>query len=54
MIDNYESIVAARRAPDRSSDTDAAASAPSDGRGPLAAVATAVRRVAAWLRPGRE
>jgi hypothetical protein len=54
VIDNYESIVAARRAPDRSSETDAAASAPSDGRGPLAAVATAVRRVAAWLRPGRE
>ena len=54
VIDNYESIVAARRAPDRSSETAAAASAPSDGRGPLAAVATAVRRVAAWLRPGRE
>ncbi|WP_092920826.1 hypothetical protein [Halorubrum sodomense] len=54
VIDNYESIVAARRAPDRSSETDAAASEPSDGRGLLATVASGVGRVAGWLRPDRE
>ncbi|WP_096393948.1 hypothetical protein [Halorubrum trapanicum] len=54
VIDNYESIVAARRAPDRPSETDAAAPEPSDGRGLLAAVASGVGRVAGRLRPGRE
>ncbi|WP_017342280.1 hypothetical protein [Halorubrum sp. T3] len=54
VIDNYESIVTARRAPDRSSETDAAPSEPSDGRGPLAAVASGIGRIAGWLRPGRE
>lgn len=54
VIDNYESIVAAQRDPDRSSETSAAASATSDGRGLLAAVASRTGRLAAWLRPGRE
>ncbi|EMA71406.1 hypothetical protein C462_07582 [Halorubrum distributum JCM 13916] len=54
VIDNYKSIVAAQRDPDRSSETSAAASATSDGRGLLAAVASRTGRLAAWLRPGRE
>ncbi|MFW6000011.1 MAG: hypothetical protein ACOCPY_01005 [Halorubrum sp.] len=54
MIDNYESIVAARRAPDRSAETDTATSVTSDGDGPLAAAASRIRRATAWLRPGRE
>ena len=54
VIDNYESIVAARRSPDRSAESSPIVSATDDGRGSLSAVASVVERLAAWLRPGRE
>ncbi|MGM0447321.1 MAG: hypothetical protein ACQERM_03590 [Methanobacteriota archaeon] len=54
VIDNYESIVAARRSPDRSAESSPIVSATDDGRGFLSAVASVVERLAAWLRPGRE
>ncbi|VTT87222.1 hypothetical protein DM2_3260 [Halorubrum sp. DM2] len=45
VIDNYERVVADRSEPDAASDANGAAST-----GPLAAVASGIERVAAWLR----
>jgi hypothetical protein len=50
VIDTYESIVAAQRTPDRSSESTPDASTEADRWRPLAAFASRVGRVAAWLR----
>ncbi|WP_239638873.1 MULTISPECIES: hypothetical protein [Halorubrum] len=53
VIDNYESIVSARRSPDSPSETDSSQSTASDGWRPFAAVASRIGRLTAWLRRGR-
>ena len=54
VIDNYESIVAAQRTSDRSSEPTPDASASTGRWRPFAALASRVGRVAAWLRERRE
>ncbi|QKG92216.1 hypothetical protein HPS36_04930 [Halorubrum salinarum] len=53
VIDTYESIVAAQRTPTESTEPTPDLSTGSDGRRPLAALASRLGRVATWLR-GRE
>jgi predicted RNase H-like nuclease (RuvC/YqgF family) len=50
VIDNYESIVAAQRTSDRSSESTPDTSTEADGRRPLAALASRVGQLTAWLR----
>lgn len=50
VIDNYESIVAARQSPDGSPESTRSASTASDGWRPLSALASRVGWAVAWLR----